>query len=109
MAFSKANKYELNAQIRNHIMRACSHPARQKILEYLQINGKSTVKSLRKDHPISEPTTSEHLRLLRLAGLVEAEEKYPSTYYSLDKKGIQYAKEIVDQFFNLFIESDVIV
>ena len=104
MAFSKANKYELNAQLVNHIMRACSHPARQKVLEYLQVNGKSTVKSLRKNHPISDPTMSGHLRLLRLANLIVAEEKYPFTYYYLDKKGVQYAKEMVGQFFNLFIE-----
>ncbi len=99
MAFSKANRYELDAQRRNELFKAVSYPARQKIIEQLSVEGPCTVQELCKKHPISRTTMSFHLKILRECNLVSCEEKFPHTYYELNWEKIEEAKELLGGFF----------
>ena len=100
MAFSKANRYEVECQILNHFFRSISHPARQKIIKKLCRDEPCEVKKLAKNHPISRSTFSEHLKLLREAQMISAREEYPFTYYTLNKARLLAAKKIIKKYFD---------
>src|SRR5688572_9057572 len=93
MAFTKAHLYndiDLRASL---LARAISHPARIGILRQLSKQGVSTVEELLAMHPLSQPTISQHLKILRKAGLVSYKEVYPYCYYSLNKESARNLKK----------------
>ena len=86
MAFTKAHLYDENDQITSHFARAVFHPARIEIIRKLRTHGTCTVEELSEPHPIAQPTVSQHLGILRKAGMITCVEKCPYTYYSLNKR-----------------------
>jgi len=102
MAFSKANRYNTNEQIVNHYTRAISYPARQEILKKLFKDGPCTVNELRKNHPISRATFSDHLKNLRASQLISCKEVFPSTYYTMDMEKFNLARKYITDFFDFF-------
>ena len=86
MAFTKAHLYAENDQITSHLAKAIFHPARIQIIRKLHKHGTCTVEDLSELHPITQPSISQHLRILRKVHLVTCIEKFPYTYYSLDKE-----------------------
>ena len=99
MAFSKPNLYPKDAKIISRFAFALGHAARVTILEQLAVNGPCSVEQLSKNHPISQPALSYHLKILREAHLVEWREKFPYTYYKLDKKNVTLAEIYLGSFF----------
>lgn len=68
----KKNRFEhLNAS--SELMRALAHPLRIKILEYIDAEKQVSVNSIHNGLKLEQSLTSQHLRILRDAGLVEAE------------------------------------
>jgi len=70
MSFSKAKLYKSKEKSIARIANALSHPARIKILHQLMY-GELSYKDLVDLHPLNKATISGHLRILRLAGLIE--------------------------------------
>jgi ArsR family transcriptional regulator len=63
-----------------------AHPIRLQILDMLsQSEGHVCVCDLETALPVKQPTVSHHLRLLREAGLVEAERRGQWVYYSIQR------------------------
>jgi ArsR family transcriptional regulator, arsenate/arsenite/antimonite-responsive transcriptional repressor len=85
MAFSKAPLFDQEVFKQSFWSKALSHPARIIILSYLLENGITAFYILAKKVPLAKPTVSQHLRYLREAGLVDSFEKYPHTYYKINK------------------------
>lgn len=102
MAFSKAQSYREHYREISFYARALSYPGRAEILETLQFKGPSTVEDVARFHPISLPAISQHLKILRDAGLLEWEEKYPYTYYWIHKKNMRRAKKCLIMFLRKF-------
>lgn len=101
MAFSKAKLYDEEDQIIAGFFKAFSHPARIKIIRKLCKDGPCRVDELAKSHPVSGPTVSDHLEILRETQLVRYLEKYPYTFYSIDLENLKVAQK----YFNSFFES----
>lgn len=69
-------------QVNADVFTAIAHPARRKILDLLAEEEKS-VQSLAKPFNMSRPAVSQHLRILREAGLVETSRAGREQHYRL--------------------------
>ena len=83
--------------------KALGFPGRIEIVIKLQIEGPLTVRQLAKGHPICMETISQHLKILRKAQLVIADERYPYTIYRVHKANMKKAKKALDRFFSHFV------
>jgi DNA-binding transcriptional ArsR family regulator len=99
MAFSKQHLYRPETQLASATFKTLSYSGRLEILFKLYAEGPLCVQDLAKGHPICLETISGHLRILRMAGLIIAEERFPYTFYSIDEKNIDKAEEILINFF----------
>jgi DNA-binding transcriptional ArsR family regulator len=73
--------YEGNSQV----LKALSHPIRLKILEYL-VQGKVCVNEVSKSLGIPQSITSQHLRILRNAGIVYFQKSGSKAYYLVNNE-----------------------
>ena len=99
MAFSKSFLYPEELRLISQIAFPLSYPGRLRILLKLHTEGTLSVAEIAKDHPISAETLSGHLKILREAQLVTAEEHYPYTYYTIHEKNMMVAEKTLDSFF----------
>ena len=70
---------------------ALGDPTRRQILELLA-GGEQTVSTVVAALPISQPAVSQHLKVLRDAGLVSARAEGTRRLYALDEAGIEAAR-----------------
>lgn len=104
MAFSKAPHFDLLTFQQSFWSKALAHPARIIILSHLLENGETSFQILRKKIPLARSTVSQHLKILRQAGLISAEERFPHTYYKLNPS---VCKELIDKIINLHVAFDL--
>lgn len=98
MAFSKASHFHPITFKQSFWSKALSHPARIIILSHLLNHGETPFHVLAKLIPLAKTTVSQHLRILRLIGLIESYEVYPHTIYKLHHKS---CKDLAIQLENL--------
>jgi ArsR family transcriptional regulator, arsenate/arsenite/antimonite-responsive transcriptional repressor len=73
-----------------------AHPIRLRLLTTLAgLAEPACVCDLEGTVPVKQPTVSHHLKLLRSAGLVEAERRGPWTYYSVREGALQALRDRV--------------
>ena len=72
----------------NDVFKALSDPTRRAIFERLA-NGGSNVSALHEGMSISQPAISQHLAVLRGAGLVRVERHGRFVNYEVDPEGLQ--------------------
>jgi ArsR family transcriptional regulator len=101
MAFSKAKLFDPLSFQQSFWSKALSHPARIIILNYLLENGTTPFREFKKIIPLAPTTISQHLRTLREKELIEAEEKFPHTYYNLNRKN---CKDLAIRITDLHLE-----
>ncbi len=75
--------------------KALGHPVRLRILRILADRKTCITGDLVAELPVAQSTTSEHLRILREAGLVTGEIEGPRTSYCLDVAGLAAVKKAV--------------
>lgn len=66
------------------ILRALAHPLRMTILEFIDRNESVNVNKIYNTLNLEQSITSQHLRILRLAGLVNTERDGKFIHYSID-------------------------
>jgi len=71
-------------QASSKILRALSHPLRMKILEFIDTNDTINVNKIYNTLRLEQSITSQHLRILRLAGLVETRREGKFIHYSIN-------------------------
>src|SRR5215218_5499698 len=76
----------------NKIFQALADPSRRAIFESLS-QGEAAVKDLTARFDISQPAVSQHLALLKDAGLVNGRREGRMVYYSIEPRGM---KPLVD-------------
>lgn len=69
------------------LAKAIAHPARIAILRLLAHRTTCTTGDLVIEFPLAQSTISEHLRILREAGLVQGEVEGPRTRYCINATG----------------------
>jgi ArsR family transcriptional regulator len=80
-----------------HLAKALAHPARIAILEALR-GGGCTCGEIVEGVALGQSTVSQHLKVLKEAGLVTGRSFGPSTRYSLSEKGILELRLTLEPF-----------
>ncbi|MDT3444423.1 MULTISPECIES: helix-turn-helix transcriptional regulator [unclassified Pseudofrankia] len=78
------------------VFEALGEPVRRQILEFLATGEQpvgTVVAALRARTPISQPAVSQHLKVLRAAGLVTVRAEGTHRYYALDQAGLDAARD----------------
>jgi DNA-binding transcriptional ArsR family regulator len=78
-------------------------PTRRKVFERLR-GGPRAVNVLAAGMPVSRPAVSQHLRVLKDAGLVEERSQGVRRIYSLRREGLMELREWLDTFWNDALE-----
>lgn len=72
-----------NLEISSEILRALAHPLRMRILEFIDQHKLINVNKIYSSLNLEQSITSQHLRILRQAGLVETEREGKFIHYKL--------------------------
>jgi ArsR family transcriptional regulator len=75
----KEDKLEVSSEV----LRALTHPLRMQILEFIDRNEMINVNRIYSSLQLEQSITSQHLRILRQAGLVETERRGKFIHYRL--------------------------
>ena len=76
--------------------KAISHPIRVRILRMLARQEARTCSHIVDEFPLAQSTVSEHLRILRSAGLVRANEQGPRVGYCIVPSALQRLKALLE-------------
>lgn len=80
------------------LMKALAHPLRLKILEFIDMKGVINVNKIYNTLQIEQSVTSQHLRLLRLAGVVNARKEGKYVHYNINYDVLSKAERAVNRF-----------
>jgi len=81
--------------------KALSHPARLAILEHLAARDTCLCGDLVDVLPLAQATVSQHLKVLKAAGLVKGEVDGPRSCYCLDRDALASLQEALQSFFHV--------
>ena len=82
----------------SELMRALAHPLRLKILEFIDSQGAINVNKIYNTLNIEQSITSQHLKILKMAGVVHAEKSGKFVTYEIDYEVIKRAEKAVRKF-----------
>jgi len=80
-----------------HIMKALAHPARMQIVRYLSENPACITGKIVDALPLAQATVSQHLKVLRDAGVICGTIEGPAMCYCLDCGTLNWLKEKVGE------------
>lgn len=75
--------------------KALAHPARVQILRLLVRRGMCICGEIVDELPLAQSTVSQHLKVLKEAGLIQGEIDGPRTCYCVDPGGVRRLKALV--------------
>jgi len=79
------------------MLRAIANPVRYRILQILAERGECQCGPIGEDLPIAQSTLSQHLKVLREAGLIRGDVAGPATCYCRDELAISWLKARVQE------------
>lgn len=82
----------------SELMRALAHPLRLKILEFIDQHGAINVNKIYNTLNIEQSITSQHLKIMKMAGVVHAEKEGKYVTYSIDYDVVTRAERAVKNF-----------
>ena len=82
------------------VFMALSDPTRRRVFERLQSGGLS-VGEIARGLPVSRPAVSQHLRVLKSAGLVSDRAAGTRRVYHIDPKGLAAIRAWLDRFWDV--------
>lgn len=85
-------------EVSAEILRAVNHVLRMEILAYIDQNEGINVNKIYSALNLEQSITSQHLRILRLAGLVNTERNGKYIYYSVNYENVNKAVKAVNRF-----------
>jgi ArsR family transcriptional regulator len=85
-------------QVSSDILRALAHPLRLKILQFIDQNDVINVNKIYNTLKLEQSITSQHLRILRMAGLVETEREGKFIHYKVDYDKIANTVSAIGSF-----------
>jgi ArsR family transcriptional regulator len=77
------------------MLRAMAHPVRLEIVQILSGSGEANCVDFTRHAGLAQSTVSEHLRVLRQAGLIKQCGPGPRSGYCIDKEAIVWMKQAV--------------
>lgn len=97
----KGTKVVFNSEKLNYsseLMRALAHPLRLKILEFIDEHGAINVNKIYHALQIEQSITSQHLKIMKMAGVVHAQKDGKFVSYSIDYDVVTRAEKAVKRF-----------
>lgn len=91
-------KYTQKQELISKFANALGHPVRVVILELLSKQICCFHGDLAEELPIAKSTISQHLKVLKEAGLIKGEITPPKTKYCIDKENWQLARGLLISF-----------
>lgn len=85
--------------------KALSHPARLEILRVIAEKETCICGEIVDDLPLAQSTVSQHLKVLKEAGLIQGTIDGPSVCYCLDPVALRLLRERFDEFFGALAAS----
>jgi DNA-binding transcriptional ArsR family regulator len=80
-------------------MAALADPTRRTVFERLR-NGPRPVVEIARDLPVSRPAVSQHLRVLKDAGLVRERRQGTRNFYSVNGEALAELREYFEEFWD---------
>jgi DNA-binding transcriptional ArsR family regulator len=93
---SPINSDKLNTS--SDILRALAHPLRLQILEFIDKNKAINVNKIYNTLKLEQSITSQHLRILRSAGLVTTHREGKFIHYEVNYNQVDFTVKAVDDF-----------
>jgi|SRR5450631_307820 len=87
-----------------NVLSALADPTRRAVFERLR-QGPASVGAVAADLPVSRPAVSQHLKALKLAGLVSDRADGTKRVYSIDPDGLGALRRWLDQFWENALEA----
>jgi DNA-binding transcriptional ArsR family regulator len=78
------------------MLKALGNPIRFQIMETLAERQVCMTYEIVASTPLAQSTVSQHLKVLREAGLIQGEIEGPATCYCIDPDGVQWLKEQIE-------------
>ena len=85
-------------QISSEILRALGHPLRLRIIEFIDKHSTINVNKIYNTLKIEQSITSQHLRILRSAGIVHTQKDGKYIHYTLDYPKITNAVKAINNY-----------
>lgn len=85
-------------QYSSDLMRALAHPLRLKILEFIDQNGTINVNKIYNTLKLEQSITSQHLKILREAGVLHANRDGKYIMYTIDYQRVEIAQKAIHNF-----------
>lgn len=85
-------------QFSSELMRALAHPLRLKILKFIDDHGTINVNKIYNTLKIEQSITSQHLRILRVAGVLRAERQGKFILYTIHYPTVEKAVKAINNF-----------
>lgn len=99
MAKAKSERFTEEQQAVSGLARILSHPARIAILEILAARNGCLCGEVVDELPLSQATVSQHLKVLKEAGLVTGEIDGPRSCYCVDRDRLARAGSLIADWF----------
>lgn len=80
------------------MLKALGNPVRFSIMQYLAENQVCITGDIVDFTTLAQSTVSQHLKVLREAGLIEGEIEGPATCYCISGEGVQFLKNQVEKW-----------
>ncbi len=81
-----------------NVLYAVAHPLRLQIMEYIDKHGEINVNRIYRALNLEQSITSQHLKVLRLAGVVHANRDGKYVLYRLDYPTLERVQFAIDNF-----------
>ncbi len=98
MRKAKVNINNEKLQESSEILRALAHPLRLKILEFIDKNKTINVNKIYNTMNLEQSITSQHLRILRVTGIVETKRNGKFIHYSIDYSKLSNVLKAINAF-----------
>ncbi len=99
MGASKTHLHPVQVNQLANLAKVLSHPARISILNYIGDCEGCLCKDISEKIKLSQPTTSQHLQVIKKAGLLNNHFTGKNNYYTLNKNKVSVLKELFNDFF----------
>lgn len=102
MRTTKALLLRDKLQESSELLRALTHPLRMQILEFIDSQDHINVNKIYNTLNLEQSITSQHLRILRNAGIVETTRDGKYIFYSINYEKVKSAMKAI----NTFLDND---
>lgn len=99
MGISKRHIHSVSVNQLADLAKVLSHPARISILNYIGDCDGCLCKDISEKIRLSQPTTSQHLQIIKKSGLLKSYYDGKSQYYKINPDRLTSLKDLFHEFF----------